>query len=59
MASKQTLTIELVRAKLINAKREKEASVTYVGHGQEYPTLFHEWKGQEIMAQQLLDILEK
>lgn len=52
MATEQTLIRELIRAKMINAKREVEAHP--VG-----TTLQIEWRGQEIMAKQLLDILEK
>lgn len=49
------LIIALIRAKMINAKRECEALKSDV----ERTAHWHEWRGQEIMAQQLLDILEK
>lgn len=44
---------ELIRAKMINAKREKEAL-----NGEKLGGSFDHWEGQEIMAKQLLDILE-
>lgn len=61
MASKQTLTIELIRAKMINARREKEAAKIMPGPGMDYilTDQFYHWDGQETMAKQLLDILEK
>ncbi len=51
MATEQKLIAELVRAKMINAKREKEA------YGHDNQRFFH-WEGQETMAQQILTILE-
>ena len=51
------LVQELLRAKMINAKREKEA---YAGiDGISSPPLFNEWHGQEIAYRQMLDILTK
>jgi hypothetical protein len=52
MATEQTLIRELVHAKHINAKREKEA--VNIAHE---PALWEHWHGQEIAFKQLLDIL--
>jgi hypothetical protein len=49
MASEQTLIRELIRAKHINAVREKESNTDTL--------LRAEWVGQEIAYKQLLDIL--
>lgn len=58
MATEQTLIKELIRAKMINAKREKEAVLLPTTPPTADP-LYQHWEGQEIMAKQLLDILEK
>lgn len=47
------LIIELIRAKMINAKREKEAC-----EGSKLGGAFDHFEGQEIAFKQLLDILE-
>lgn len=57
MTTKQTLIRELVRAKYINAKREKEAAKPINGMGHD-SALYLEWSGQETAFKQLLDILE-
>ena len=58
MASDQTLIKELVRAKMINAKREKEALSCGDTSTEGQQRLWGQWEGQEIMAKQILDILE-
>lgn len=52
------LARELIRAKMVNAKREKEAAKVSPGAGMDYVLTdqFHHWDGQETMAKQLLDI---
>ncbi len=54
MASEQRLITELVRAKMINAKREKESAFDPVADN----PIYRQWEGQEMMAQQILGILE-
>lgn len=44
---------ELIRAKMINAKRGKEAT-----GGNKLGGTYDHWEGQEIAFKQLLDILE-
>lgn len=63
MATEQKLIIELIRAKMINAKREKEASERGLelkikaGAVNEIPEPVAFWEGQEIAFRQLLNIL--
>lgn len=59
MATEQKLIIELIRAKMINAKREKEAIATTITDVDAKNVHLAEWRGQEIMAKSILDILEK
>lgn len=65
VATKQTLIIELIRARAINAKREKEAAralssnpdgTTTRGAQSDYALL---WEGQETALNSLLSVLEK
>ena len=64
MATEQKLITELVRAKMINAKREFEAARTdYCRASDDVASekaagQREHWDGQYIMAKQLLDILE-
>jgi hypothetical protein len=58
MASDQTLIKELVRAKMINAKREKEAAYDATDRTAPLGECYHNWEGQETMAKQILTILE-
>lgn len=53
MATKEKLIVELIRAKMINAKREKESLAMF-----ESSIKWTEWASQEIAFKQLLDILE-
>ena len=57
MATEQTLIRELIRAKYINAKREKEASYDSTDKSAPLGECYHQWEGQETMAKQLLDII--
>lgn len=59
--SEGQLIRELIRRAHINAKREKEAiglTTTLGAQKVHIPDMWFEWNGQEIMAKQLLDILE-
>lgn len=59
MAKKIELFREVISTKLINAKREKEnIGFHHGGNIKDVDPSYHEWAGQAIMAQQLLDILD-
>lgn len=56
------LVQELLRAKMINAKREKEAAKIVMDGADcvlTETTIFHHWEGQEIAFRQMLDIVTK